>query len=583
MKDHSDTAIGDNAGKKFKEYNDVLSEIESSLHSAAKLQKKSNEATYVALGKALELGKIFAAFDDEFAALKEYLQYKEQPWTAKSDSNFFHGIVTVAFEIIDPETNKPLTAAPQLSKYRMILKFAFERDMSGDDLVSMLSDKSINEVYEQAAERTRFDPFDRFVENLEQRFVRAQDALLGDGKDKHLPSGQFTKTMQRPSSKSGFVPAMIKLDDDGFKLVKLYEDVSEQKIQEDVAALVPEEAKLASKKLSEQPCYSLFVACDIYTRFLPKIANVEDWERAIDASQRPILPEEPTGAEVANYVAWWHANRSEPKPLGEDGTQDERDAQAVQIAKKFILLDALRFQQNQDGWHGHSITTQPFSPSVSVRFDRPRAQGHIPGALSITSRIAVQFVDQFPRKTPWSLIGKARGLAVCSEDKSSVFPTSDLDGATDWLSLDPSLAVLASYDLTKPMLHNLQRWKSDFAALGLHGRNMFHRHHLLCVEDEAVELALPDRETHRRTLGKLIFDEHINVPGGQRFVDFQMIGKLIQLTIDYGVSYQVDLLAGHQGLTALKFHIQGLPMAYSVTLPLMLSQKGNPVEINMPI
>ena len=162
MKDHTDTEIGDNAGKKFKEYNDVLSEIESSLYSAATLQKKSNAATYVALGKALELGRIFDDLGDDYAALKEYLQYKEQPWTAKSEGNFFHGIVTVAFDIIDPQTNKSMTAAPQLSKYRMILKFAFERGMTGNDLMSMLSDTSINEVYEQAAERTRFDPFEEF-------------------------------------------------------------------------------------------------------------------------------------------------------------------------------------------------------------------------------------------------------------------------------------------------------------------------------------------------------------------------------------------------------------------------------------
>ena len=582
MKDHSDTATGDNAGKKFKEYNDVLSEIESSLHSAAKLQKKSNEATYVALGKALELGRIFHDLADDYAALKEYLQYKEQPWTAKSDSNFFHGIVTVAFDVIDPNNSVSITAAPQLSKYRLILKYAFERAMSGDDLVAMLSEKSINEVYELAAERSRFDPFAEFSENLDQRFARAQDILLGNGKDDSLPSGHFTRAMQRPISKTGFIPAMIKVDEDGFKLVKLYEDVPDQKIQEDVAALAPAEAKLARKLLAEQPGYSLFVACDIYTRFLPKIATVEDWERAINASKRPVLTENSTDADIANYMAWWHANRSETKPFGDDGTQEERDAQAIQMARKFILLDALRLRQKQDGWHGNSITTQPFSPSISVQFDRPRTMGHIQGALSVTSRIAAQFVDQFPLRTPWSVVGKARGLAIRSDDGLSVFPSSDLDGATDWLGLDPSLTVLASYELNKPMLQDLHRWKADFAALGLHGRSTFHRYHLLCVENDTLELALPDRDTHRRALGQLTSNRQISVPSGQRFVDFQMVRKLIQLTMDYGATYHIDLLEGHQGLTALKLHIQGLPIEISVTVPLMLSQKGNPVEINFP-
>ena len=132
------------------------------------------------------------------------------------------------------------------------------------------------------------------------------------------------------------------------------------------------------------------------------------------------------------------------------------------------------------------------------------------------------------------------------------------------------------------MLHDLHRWKSEFAALGLHGRSTFHRYHALCIEDETLELALPDRDTHRRALGKLTSNRQTNVPSGQRFIDFQMIGKLVQLTMDYGVTYQIDLLEGHQGLTALRFHVLGLPMALSVTVPLMLSQKGNPVEINFP-
>ncbi len=132
------------------------------------------------------------------------------------------------------------------------------------------------------------------------------------------------------------------------------------------------------------------------------------------------------------------------------------------------------------------------------------------------------------------------------------------------------------------MLENLHLWKSQFSKLKLLGRAVFHRYQLLCVDDDGMQLALPDRDDHRRVLGQLISEKPTELPPGQRFVDFEMVRKLIQLTMDYGVTYQIDLLAGHQGLTALKCHIQGLPMAYSVTLPLMLSQKGNPVEINFP-
>lgn len=54
---------------------------------------------------------------------------------------------------------------------------------------------------------------------------------------------------------------------------------------------------------------------------------------------------------------------------------------------------------------------------------------------------------------------------------------------------------------------------------------------------------------------------------------------MLQLADDYGVSIEVQLLTGHQGLSALKFNITGLPFQASITLPLLLSVQGNPIEI----
>ncbi len=252
------------------------------------------------------------------------------------------------------------------------------------------------------------------------------------------------------------------------------------------------------------------------------------------------------------------------------------------MSSKFILLNALRFQRAEEGWLGASITTLPSCPSFECKLDRAGRRVGFEKPLSVTSRTAAQLVDRFPHQTPWKLIRKAKGLALSSFDGSEVFPASDMHGVASWRSLDPQLKTLASYALTRTLLEDLHLWKSEFAELKLHGRNAFHRYQLLCVEDNGLQLALPDRHDHRRDLGQLVSAPLNEIPPGQRFVDFQMVRKLIQLTMDYGVSYQIDLLASHQGLTALKFHIQGLPITSSVTLPLMLSQKGNPVEINMP-
>jgi len=41
-------------------------------------------------------------------------------------------------------------------------------------------------------------------------------------------------------------------------------------------------------------------------------------------------------------------------------------------------------------------------------------------------------------------------------------------------------------------------------------------------------------------------------------------------------------MSGHQGWTALRVSIIGLPFEISLTAPLLLSHKGAPTEINLP-
>jgi hypothetical protein len=303
----------------------------------------------------------------------------------------------------------------------------------------------------------------------------------------------------------------------------------------------------------------------------------------VEAAQRPVLGENPTDEDVTAYMDRWKENRTEPKPHGDDDTQEERDTKAKLLAKKFILLDALRFEPYGDGWRAQSISTQPFNPYFEVVFAGIGNRVPVDAAMSVPSRFAAQLVDQFPHKTPWRYLRKAGGLALQSTSAKNLnFPACDLDDVVEWRTLDGELKSIASFDLTKPMLQDLDHWKADLSALGLHGRTTFHRFQLLKFEEQQLLLALPDREDHRRTLGDLTTEEPEKLPEELRFFDFQMARKLIKFAIDYGVTYKVELLAGHQGLTALRFHALGLPFEASMTLPLMLSQKGNPVEINFP-
>jgi hypothetical protein len=54
---------------------------------------------------------------------------------------------------------------------------------------------------------------------------------------------------------------------------------------------------------------------------------------------------------------------------------------------------------------------------------------------------------------------------------------------------------------------------------------------------------------------------------------------LLQLAEDYGTEFELELLDGLEGLSALRIIPQDFPVSSSITLPLMLSNKGNPAEI----
>lgn len=64
-----------------------------------------------------------------------------------------------------------------------------------------------------------------------------------------------------------------------------------------------------------------------------------------------------------------------------------------------------------------------------------------------------------------------------------------------------------------------------------------------------------------------------------RFFDFRTCETLIQLALDYGTEFEFELLDCLKGLSAIRIFPMDFPVLGTVTLPLMLSNKGNPTEI----
>lgn len=375
---------------------------------------------------------------------------------------------------------------------------------------------------------------------------------------------------------------MLHVDKNGYKLVGLLDGDARETLQAKVAGLVPAQAKRSSTSLASQPGYALFVACDLFTRFLPKIVDVHEWAKTAAKPSRPALSDNPSESELAEYLEKLRRKSSgQNLPSDDEDPAKDKDQKAKQLAKKFVLLDALRFEQSSPGWAAESLTTQPNNPCCRMFLPRPR--GTVPfGVLDVASKDAVHFVDQFPRKTPWKPTRHDAGLAMQSVDVPKIsFHATDLDDVTNWRTLDRDLELVARFSLSKSMLDDLSRWQSELKARNLHGRIVFHRHQLIEIVEDQLQLVLPDRPEHRRALGNLTIGDASPLET-QRFFDFHMVQKLIQFSLDYGVSYELDLLKGHQGLSALRVSIRDFIFEASITLPLMLSQKGNPVEITFP-
>lgn len=359
MSNAANAQKGDNSAKKFKKFTDELVAIKASLLTAHDYTQKSDASINDALGNTLDLGWLIAdkraeEDDEDWSFLKEFVMYHDAPWTAKCDSNIFHALVTVAFDKVHPDTGHALTSQPQLSKYRAILRYAFTEGLRGDDLVKQLSRMTLSGVYEKAVSWLRFDPLDRFVEDEDQRFERAKSTLL---ELETLPNGKFTDEFPMPESSSGFVQAMLHVDEGGFKVVGIVSGDKEDVLRQKVAKLVPAEARRNTKKLSAEPFYSLYVACDLFQRFLPAVAGRDKWSKAEKIAQRPILTSESSAEDLEAYKTWWRENGSASEESDNvTDTQEERDEKAMELAKKFLPLDALRFVAGPDGWQANSIT-----------------------------------------------------------------------------------------------------------------------------------------------------------------------------------------------------------------------------------
>ena len=584
MSSQAQTSKNDNAEKKFEAFQSQLDQISSSFRNAVALAQKSDDALFEALAATLELGLEFKrlkveADDADWDLLKDFLEAHGERWSAKCEVSFYHGLAAVAFNQTDADGD-PLISAPTLSRYRAVLRYAHEINLDGPKLVEKLKAKTVDGVYKDALSHFRYDPFERHIENRDVGFQRSVRHLYRNRKG--MPEIAYTNGFKKPKSVSGFATAIVRVRSNKMQIVGFTDDVDDEDTMRDrVISMVPAEATRRRKKLSDQNLYWLYVTCDIYSRFLPKLADRNAWAKAAELADIPLINENSSDQDVQNMLARYSelgATRERRNELAAAALSEPNSA----LMKKFLYLDALEFSLKDGAWLARTISTHPNTPTISVIPPKEPSTSSDSWSVALQGFDAARFVDQFPRHEDWS-VARENGLLRFSyadgkSDRKSQFVMQDMREVGAWRTADPKLTPVAEFSLDRQQLHALEHWRREFAETPRIGRKAFQS--ILRVEQSGGQVLLvqPLNSRELRPLGTMtsgsvpVFDE-------PRFFAYKPCGQLLSLALDYGTSFTFELLEGHEGLSAIRVRPTDFPIEATVTLPLLLSNKGNPAEI----
>jgi hypothetical protein len=251
-------------------------------------------------------------------------------------------------------------------------------------------------------------------------------------------------------------------------------------------------------------------------------------------------------------------------------------------SKKFALMNALCLSFTNGQWVVESRSTLAHAPGLRVVLDHEVRNLKTSRSHWIKDIEATAFALDFPSFEDWSITADDAGAQV-SAASSSARPCllADYSNLANWKALDASMSSLCRFTVTGDILDNLSRWRADEKAKGSFTRRVFQAKLKLEFHGTALVLVFPNDPGSHRNLGELISGK---VPQNveERFIEFGQIETMISWAKDYGSTFEIDLMVGHQGWTALQINAIGHKMEVAVTVPLLLSHKGAPTEINQP-
>ncbi|WP_107497077.1 hypothetical protein [Thalassobius sp. I31.1] len=583
MNDLAPAGIGDNSETSFNDFNAKFKTIEQSVRKAHERSIQYDQQLSAALADTLDLGLMLEAKqreerDEDWSFFKGLLHHYSKKWSPKSEKNIFHELVSIGFDKLDAD-GEPITSAPNMSKYRMILRYAQLKDWDGEQLNQELLRHTLTDVYKAAVAYLRRDPLEKYLENTQDRYERAVavfDETVG------LPEGTWTDAISRPQNANIFATAVLRLTDSGYQIVSVAEGEQGDDVKRTVAALVPAAAPRSSQKLADQNLYWLFVACDFYRRFQSSPTNQTSFAEAEKKAGIPTLKMDPSDDEIAEHLNALAAHGNRRTEKIRKNNESLASLTADEIENKFVLLNALCMSFEAGRWVAESRTTLAHEPCVQVVLNRKIQHLRTSKKHWIKDVSARAFALDFPSFESWNIIDHEAGLQIATEStlaRSCVL--GDYSGLANWKELDPTMNTLCTFAVSAEVLGSLARWRADEKAKGSFTRKAFQGTLKLGIQGENLVLIFPNDPDRFRVLGELVEGSSPEIVS-DRFLDFTLIETMVSWAKDYGSTFEISVLNGHQGWTALRIKAIGHPMDVQVTVPVLISHKGAPTEINLP-
>lgn len=547
-------SIGSNSKDRLTIFDDKMKEIQAISAKAEKALKGHHSRVHQALVATYKLGLDLIEAD----ALLLFIGTKVSKIGAKQQSNDFHELVSIAF---------PNARDDSKSQYRKVLKYAQTEKWSVPQLQAFfVENSSFKTLYDKAidADKTKGDRRreDRYSEKVSEAKAVLEQKSLGS------VTGLQVAEMQ-PHLVDGYANAVVREINGGAEIVGFVPPGSTVAFERMLVDLVPTIADRLDKKLSSKKLYKFFVICDVFARLLPEKPEILEQLKAMAAMQQDMVSD--PNASKEQVV---DALKSRQEGTGVKGVTSSD----MMTAKNVLWLTK---QDGEAPTRVQSGTSLPSMIAIEAALDWKQFK-QIGRELRIAAVDATNFTEAFLRQLEWNDEHTSQLSHVTADDNP---PTkygfaNIAAGKVGFRVLKDGGDLVHGFHTSKGTVLELAGWREDFRKTRTKtSKHSFPKLLRLKTAADALWLAFPGNPHEKRQLGK-ITDEASNPVdvSSEWLVDSRLFDRVINLAVDYAITYEGRLLTIAGAPYAIEFSCDLPTGPCKLTMPLSVGLAGGLIE-----